>query len=267
VGAPVELSVVVSNGMYVAGEETAVIATVEGGFPFPRRKPPFPAHRGVHGRPTVVNNAETLANVGHILADGPQVWRDRGRNGGAGTKLYSLSGDVLRPGLYELPMGTSLRDLVFEHGGGMLADKAFKAVFTGGPSNTLLTADDLDATLEFSALRRRGARLGTGAMIVIGEGTSIVRKLAEYMSFYAAGSCGQCPSCTIGTYEAERILGRIDAGAGTDADVAALGSLTTLMADSGRCGLVDGAATVLASSLETFGDEYRHHVEDTTSDR
>ncbi len=192
VGGPVSLSVVPSSGLYIGGEETAVIASVEGGFPFPRRKPPFPAQQGVHGAPTVVNNTETLAHVPGILRRGAQWYRDLGIGNAAGTKLYSLSGDVLRPGLYELPMGTSLETLVFRHGGGMLQGKEFKAVFTGGPSNTLLTKRDLDVALDFDSVRQRRSRLGTGAMIVVSEGTSIVRKVAEYVSFFAQGSCGQC---------------------------------------------------------------------------
>lgn len=262
VGHPLRLHHVQSNGLYVAGEETAVISTVEGRFPFPRRKPPFPAQHGVHGHPTVVNNVETLAHVYQSLRLGPAAWRDLGAGDAPGTKLYSLTGDVLRPGLYELPFGTSLGALVEDHGGGMLAGAALKAVFTGGPSNTLLTADDLDVVLEPVALARRGSRLGTGAMIVVGEGTSIVRKLAEYMSFYRAGSCGQCPPCSIGTHEAHRLLARLDSGLGTTADLDALIALGPLMFDSGNCGLVDGAATVLMSSLATFGDEYRSHVTD-----
>ena len=163
-----------------------------GGFPFPSLKPPFPAEKGVGDAPTLVNNVETLAHVVHILRHGPDWYRALGRGGAPGTKLYSLSGDVLRPGLHELPMGTTLRELVFDHGGGVLAGKPFKAVFTGGPSNTLLTAADLDVALDFDSLRARGSRLGTGAMIVVGEGTSILRKTSEYVAFFAANSCGQC---------------------------------------------------------------------------
>src|SRR6516225_2510751 len=132
-GGPLSLSVVPSSGLYIGGEETAVIATVEGGFPFPRRKPPFPAQAGVHGAPTIVNNTETLAHLPGILRHGASWYRGLGLGEASGTKLYSLSGDVLRPGLYELPMGTSLESLVFEHGGGMLQGRQYKAVFTGGP--------------------------------------------------------------------------------------------------------------------------------------
>ena len=255
-GGSVRIGVFEGSGLYVGGEETAAVASVMGRFPFPSLKPPFPAEVGVHGAPTLLNNVETFAHVPHILRHGPDWYRGLGCGDAVGTKLFSLSGDVLRPGLHELPMGTSLRDLVFGCGGGMLGDRAFKAVFTGGPSNTLLTGADLDVALDFDSLRARGSRLGTGAMIVVGEGTSILRKTTEYVAFFAANSCGQCPSCKVGTHQVSRILERIEAGAGRPGDLEALENLTELLPGSGRCGLVDGAATVLASSLRTFRAEY-----------
>jgi NADH-quinone oxidoreductase subunit F len=254
------LSVVPSSGLYIGGEETAVIASVEGGFPFPRRKPPFPVEQGVHGAPTVINNIETLAHVSHILRHGAAWYRDLGIGNADGTKLYSLSGDVLRPGLYELPMGTTLEELVFTHGGGMLQGKEFKAVFTGGPSNTLLTKRDLDVPLDFDSVRERRSRLGTGAMIVISEGTSIVRKVAEYVDFFANGSCGQCPPCKGGTYQMARLLHRIDTGRGVRADLESLENLCRILPGSGRCGLIDGAVTVVDSSLHTFREEYESQL-------
>ncbi|ABF11166.1 NADH-quinone oxidoreductase subunit F [Cupriavidus metallidurans] len=255
-GAPLSLGVVPSSGLYIGGEETAVIASVEGGFPFPRRKPPFPSQQGVHGAPSIVNNVETLAHIPGILRHGAQWYRDLGIGNATGTKLYSLSGDVLRPGLYELPMGTSLESLVFEHGGGMLQGKEFKAVFTGGPSNTLLTKRDLDVALDFDSVRLRRSRLGTGAMIVVSEGTSIVRKVAEFVSFFAQGSCGQCPPCKGGSFQLMRLLNRIDTGRGVHADLAALENLCRILPGSGRCGLIDGAVTVVESSLHQFREEY-----------
>ncbi|MFP3550652.1 NADH-ubiquinone oxidoreductase-F iron-sulfur binding region domain-containing protein [Paraburkholderia sp. SIMBA_049] len=255
-GGLLSLGVVPSSGLYIGGEETAVIASVEGGFPFPRRKPPFPAEQGVHGAPTIVNNTETLAHVPGILRHGAQWYRNLGEGDAAGTKLYSLSGDVLRPGLYELPMGTRLETLIFVHGGGMLQDKEFKAVFTGGPSNTLLTRRDLDVALDFDSVRQRQSRLGTGAMIVVSEGTSIVRKVAEYVSFFAQGSCGQCPPCKGGTFQLMRLLNRLDTGRGVRADLDALENLCRILPGSGRCGLIDGAVTVVESSINQFREEY-----------
>ncbi|MEE7560921.1 NADH-quinone oxidoreductase subunit F, partial [Xanthomonas sp. Kuri4-2] len=255
-GRALQLSAVATSGRYIGGEETAVISWLEGGFPFPRRKPPFPAQSGVAGAPTLINNTETFANVPHIVRHGAAWYHELGIGRAAGTKLYSLSGDVLNPGLYELPMGTSLQSLIFDHGGGMLEGKAFKAVFTGGPSNTLLTAADLDVALDFDSVRERRSRLGTGAMIVISEGTSIVRKVAEYIEFFAAGSCGQCPPCKGGTFQMARLLDRIDTGHGTQDDLRALDNLCRILPGSGRCGLIDGAVTVVESSLHTFPQEY-----------
>jgi NADH-quinone oxidoreductase subunit F len=260
VGRPVSLSVCLSSGLYIGGEETAVISTVEGGFPFPRRKPPFPADHGVRGCPTLVNNAETLAHVTHILARGVDWYRALGIGAASGTKLFSLSGDVLQPGLYELPMGTTLAELVFEHGRGMLQGRAFKAVFTGGPSNTLLTRRDLDVPLDFDSVRARQSRLGTGAMIVISEGTSIVRRVAEYVDFFANGSCGQCPPCKAGTLQLSRLLNRIDTGRGVRGDFNALADLCRILPGSGRCGLIDGAVTVVESSLRKFREEYESQL-------
>jgi NADH-quinone oxidoreductase subunit F len=254
--AGVALELVPSSGQYVGGEETALVASIEGGFPFPRRKPPFPAESGIGGKPTLINNVETLANVPHILRHGPAWFRGLGQGEAAGTKLFSLSGDVQRPGLYELPMGTALERLIFGEGGGMLSGKRFKAVFTGGPSNTLLTAADLDVALDFESVRARGSRLGTGAMIVVSEGTSIPRKVAEYVEFFAHGSCGQCTSCKAGTFQLAELLRRVESGFATQADLRAMRALCGLLPGSGRCGLIDGAVTVVASSLERFGAEY-----------
>jgi NADH-quinone oxidoreductase subunit F len=255
-GRPPKLEVHRSSGLYIGGEETAAIASVEGGFPFPRRKPPFPAESGVEGRPTMVNNVETLAHLTHILRHGAEWYRRLGIGGASGVNLFSLSGDVLRPGLYELPMGTTLRELIFTHGGGMLQGKAFKAVFTGGPSNTILTGDDLDAPLDWDSLRARRSRLGTGAMIVVSEGASIVRRVADYVDFFAEGSCGQCPPCKIGTRELAYLLRAIDAGRGTRADLDRVERLCAMLPDSGRCSLVDGAVTVVESSLYKLRREY-----------
>ncbi|WP_429932747.1 complex I 51 kDa subunit family protein [Agrobacterium vitis] len=256
VGREIRLDVIASSGLYIGGEETAIVSWLNHGFPFPSRKPPFPFEKGVCGLSTLINNTETLANVPHILKNGADWYRALGIGAAAGTKLFSLSGDVLNPGLYELPMGTTLKDLVFKHGGGVLGGRAFKAVFTGGPSNTLLTVRDLDVALDFDSVRTRQSRLGTGAMIVISEGTSIVRKVAEYVEFFANGSCGQCPSCKCGTFQMARLLERIATGRGTEADRLALDHLCAILPGSGRCALIDGAVTVVKSSLQTFPEEY-----------
>ncbi|MCK5522331.1 MAG: SLBB domain-containing protein [Thiomargarita sp.] len=257
---PLNFSVLPSSGHYIGGEETATIETVEGKFPFPRRKPPYPAEKGVYGCPTLINNIETLCNVPHILKNGAKWFQDLGIDDAYGTKIYSLSGDVLSPGVYELPMGTSLSELINDYGGGMLLNKKFKAVFTGGPSNTLLTPKDLDVHLDFDSVAARRSGLGTGAMIVISEGTGIVKRVAEYVSFFAHSSCGQCPSCKTGTYYIAMLLNKIDTGRGRRADLDALINLCEILPGSGRCGLINGAVKALESSLYHFMGEYEHSL-------
>ena len=262
VGKEIELTVKPSSGHYIGGEETAAIESVEGKFPFPRGKPPFPAESGVFGCPTLINNIETLANVPHIVRNGAEWYRNLGMGRGTGTKIYSLSGDVLRPGVYELPMGIPLKELIFNYGGGMLMGKTFKAVFTGGPSNTILTRKDLDVSLDFDSVRERRSSLGTGAMIVISEGTGIVKRVAEYVNFFAHSSCGQCPPCKTGTYYISMLLDRIDTGRGTRSDLDALINLCEILPGGGRCHLLDGAVKVLDSSLYHFMDEYTRSLKD-----
>jgi NADH-quinone oxidoreductase subunit F len=254
----IELTLLPGSGHYIGGEETAAMEWIEGKFPFPRGKPPYPAQVGVHGCPTLINNVETLAHVPHIVVNGPEWFRAQGRNGANGTKLYSLSGDVLHPGVYELPMGTPLRELIFEHGGGLLSGKPLKAIFTGGPSNTLLTPADLDVPLDFDSLRARGGSLGTGAMIVISEGTGVVKRVAEYVRFFAHSSCGQCPPCKSGTATLSRLLDRIDTGRGTHDDLATLENLCAMLPGSGRCHLLSGVVQLLDSSFRHFHHEYRN---------
>jgi len=256
-GRPLELTLLPGSGHYIGGEETAAMEWIEGRFPFPRGKPPYPAQVGVHGCPTLINNVETLAQVSHIVAHGAEWFRSLGKAPGTGTKLYSLSGDVLYPAVYELPMGTTLREFIFVHGGGLLSGKPLKAVFTGGPSCTLLAPVDLDVALDFDSLRARGGSLGTGAMIVISEGTGIVKRVAEYMRFFAHSSCGQCMSCKTGTATMSLLLDRIDTGRGTAADLATLENLCAMLPGTGRCHLITGVVQLLDSSFRHFKHEYR----------
>jgi len=262
-GQAIKMELVPGSTHYIGGEETAAMEWIEGRlsggekFPFPRGKPPYPAQFGIYGCPTLINNIETLAHIPAILRHGAEWFRDQGIGHGTGTKLYSLSGDVLHPGVYELPMGTTLRDLIFVHGGGLLSGKPLKAVFTGGPSNTLLTPEDLDVNLDFESLRERGGSLGTGAMIVVSEGTGMVKRIAEYARFFAHSSCGQCPSCKTGTATISRLLDRIDTGRGTIADLTTLENLCTMLPGSGRCHLINGAVQLLDSAFRHFHDEFK----------
>jgi NADH-quinone oxidoreductase subunit F len=257
-GTELKFIVLPSSGHYIGGEETAAIETIEGKFPFPRKKPPFPAESGVYGFPTLINNIETLSNVSHIVQNGAKWYQDLGLGDAYGTKIYSLSGDVLLPGVYELPMGTPLLDLINKYGGGMLLNKKLKAVFTGGPSNTLLTPKDLDVPLDFDSVKARRSSLGTGAMIIISEGTGIVKRVAEYVNFFAHSSCGQCPPCKTGTYYMSQLLNKIDTGQARQTDLDQLINLCTILPGSGRCPLISGATTVVESSLYHFMSEYKH---------
>ncbi|MCK5698051.1 MAG: SLBB domain-containing protein [Gammaproteobacteria bacterium] len=257
---PLSIRVMASSGHYIGGEETAAIESVEGNFPFPREKPPFPAIYGVYGCPTLVNNIETLANITHILNHGAQWYQELGLGDCAGTKLYCLSGDVLKPGVYELPMGTALKTLIFDMGGGILLDKKIKAIFTGGASNTILTSKDIDVHLDFESVKAQGSSLGTGAMIVISEETGIVKQVTEYVNFYAHSSCGQCPSCKTGTFYIAQILNKIDTGQASTLDLDSLINLCKILPGSGRCHLLDGAIKIVDSSLLHFTDEYKHSL-------
>ncbi len=257
---PLSYHIVPSSGHYIGGEETAAIESVEGKFPFPRGKPPYPAEAGVHGQPTLINNIETLANVSHIVRNGADWYRGLGLGEANGTKIYCLSGDVLKPGTYELPMGTPLSELINTYGEGMLVGKKLKAVFTGGPSNTILTPKDLDVPLDFDSVKARRSALGTGAMIVVSQGTGIVKRVAEYVDFFASSSCGQCPPCKTGTYYASQLLAKIDTGQGTRADLDTLINLCKILPGAGRCHLLDGAIKVIDSSLYHFMSEYEQSL-------
>ncbi|MCW8932701.1 MAG: SLBB domain-containing protein, partial [Gammaproteobacteria bacterium] len=255
-----DIRVMESSGHYIGGEETAAIESVEGNFPFPRGKPPFPAVSGVHGCPTLVNNIETLANVPHILKNGSEWFQNLGLGDSKGTKLYCLSGDVLNPGVYELPMGIPLSELIYTHGGGLLVGKKIKAVFTGGASSSILTPKDLDVPLDFESVHERGSSLGTGAMIVVSEGTGIVKRVTEYVDFYAHSSCGQCPSCKTGTFYISQLLDKIDTGQAKGADLDSLINLCKILPGSGRCHLLDGAIKIVDSSLLHFEHEYKSSI-------
>ncbi len=260
-GTELTLEVTASPGHYIAGEESAAIEAVEGHFPFPRGKPPYPAVSGLHGRPTLVNNIETLANVPHIIHQGAAWFQGLGNGTCSGTKIYCVSGDVAAAGAYELPMGTPLQSLIFQHAGGITDERQLKAVFTGGPSNSILTRDELDIALDFDTLKQHHAALGTGAMIVVAEGNPITPHVAKYLDFFANASCGQCPPCTSGTREMARLTKMIASGCGTIDDFKLLSSLSEMLPGSGRCHLIDGAVTVLKSALSHFSHEFQDNLE------
>ncbi|MFQ5780823.1 MAG: NADH-quinone oxidoreductase subunit F, partial [Nitrospiria bacterium] len=214
-GFHLQLKICQSPGTYVAGEETALLEVIEGKVAAPRQKPPYyPSMHGLFGMPTVVNNAETIANVPHIVRKGGNWFRKVGTAASPGVMIFTLTGEVNRPGLYELPLGTPLRELIEDYGGGVKGGKCLKAVFPGGPSNTILPADQVDVSLDFDSLKAIGSGLGTGAVIVMSEETCMVRSALEVASFFAVESCGQCPPCKLGTEHLAELLEKIESGKG-----------------------------------------------------
>jgi NADH-quinone oxidoreductase subunit F len=258
----VELKICKSPGTYVAGEETALLEVVEGRSAKPRQKPPFyPAVKGLYGMPTVVNNAETLSNVAHIVREGVDWFRSVGTVTSPGTLVFTLTGDVNRPGLYELPLGTSLRELIEVYGGGIRGGKQLKAVFPGGPSNTIIAADQIDVALDFDALKAIGSGLGTGAVIVMSEDVCMVQSAIQYARFFARESCGQCPPCKLGTAHLSEILEKIELGQGDEKDLQQVEQVCGMVKGRGYCYLLTGASIAVESIFRRFKEEYVTHVQ------
>ena len=228
----------------------------------PRSRPPFPAVVGLYGKPTVINNVETLSNVPHILKNGADWYLSIGvppRN--TGTKIYSLSGRVNRPGNYELPLGTTIRELVYEHGGGVVGDRAIKAVIPGGTSAQMLGADKLDLALDFDSVAQAGSMLGSGAVMVMDETVCIPHAVARMVEFYAHESCGKCTPCREGVRWLSKILERIVDGHGREEDIPLLLDICDNIAGGKTlCGLGDAATNPVISSLRLFREEYEYHI-------
>jgi NADH-quinone oxidoreductase subunit F len=248
-------------GAYVCGEESSLINSLEGKKGFPRNKPPFPAVRGLYQKPTVVNNVETLATVPWILVHGPEHYAAIGVRKSPGTRLFGVSGHVERPGLFEKPTGYPLAQLIFEDAGGVLGGRPLKAVIPGGSSTPILTAAEIETvTLDPESMGKAGSMVGSGAVIVIAEGTCMVRLLQVLSRFYAHESCGQCTPCREGTDWMNRILERVIAGQGTPADLATLRRIPTGIQGNTVCALGDAASMPVASFMKKFGEEFEHYV-------
>lgn len=243
-------------GAYICGEETGLIESLEGKRAHPRIKPPFPAVFGVFGAPTIVNNVETLACVRHILERGPAWFKGIGPESGPGPKLFCVSGHVKRPGVYELPMGTSLMDLIFEHCGGMLPGRKLKAVIPGGSSVPILRADECDILMDFDSVAKAGSMLGSAGVIVMDDSTDMVAALRRISHFYHHESCGQCTPCREGTGWLETLLVRFDEGRATEADIATLDNVAKGMLGTTICVLSDAAAMPVRSFLQKFPEEF-----------
>ena len=248
-------------GAYICGEETGLIESLEGKRAYPRIKPPFPAVHGLFGCPTIVNNVETLACVKHIFDQGVDWFRSLGPESGPGPKLFCVSGHVNRPGVYELPMGVSLRELIEVHAGGVPAGRRLKAVIPGGSSVPILRADEIDVDMDFDSVAEVGSMLGSAGVIVMDDSTCMVRALRTISHFYHHESCGQCTPCREGTGWLEKLLVRIDDGTATMEDLDTLDNIAGRMMGATICVLADAAAMPVRSFLEKFGDEFRQHVE------
>ncbi|HYC53416.1 MAG TPA: NADH-ubiquinone oxidoreductase-F iron-sulfur binding region domain-containing protein, partial [Candidatus Binatia bacterium] len=242
---------------YICGEETGLIESLEGKRAHPRIKPPFPAVYGVFGCPTIVNNVETLACVRHILERGASWFKAIGPESGPGPKLYCISGHVQRPGVFELPMGTSLRELIEVHAGGMLPGRKLKAVIPGGSSVPILRADEIDIAMDFDSVAKAGSMLGSAGIIVMDDSTDMVAALRRISHFYHHESCGQCTPCREGTGWLEKILIRLDEGEGTPDDIRVLDNVAKGMLGTTICVLSDAAAMPVRSFLAKFPDDFR----------
>ena len=260
-GVDLDIEFVEGQGSYVAGEETAMLESMQGRPAMPRQKPPFyPTDFGLYGKPTLVNNVETLCNVPPLLRHGAAWFGEVGTEKSPGTMLFSLSGAVNRPGVYELPMGTPIRTLIFECGGGVPNGRAVKAVFPGGPSFSMLTADQLDTPMDFETLKKAGSGLGSAGVIVVDDQTCIVGIALKYGNFFKVESCGQCPPCRMGTINLAELLQKIENGEGTEKDLATLLQLCGFVKGRGYCTVVTGAAVLVQSSLGLFRHEFEEHI-------
>ncbi|MBQ7900833.1 MAG: NADH-quinone oxidoreductase subunit NuoF [Clostridia bacterium] len=251
-------------GAFVCGEETALLNSIEGKRGMPRPRPPFPAVKGLWGKPTIVNNVETLACVPYILREGAETFASCGTEKSKGTKVFALGGKVNNVGLVEIPMGTTLRELIYDIGGGIPDGKKFKAIQTGGPSGGCLTSESLDEPIDFDNLVAKGSMMGSGGAIVMDEDNCMVDVAKFYMEFICDESCGKCSPCRIGTKRMLEILTRITEGKGTMQDLEELEELGRSVQANSLCALGQTAANPIISTLTHFKDEYLAHIVDKT---
>ena len=249
-------------GAFVCGEETALLNSIEGQRGMPRPRPPFPAVKGLWGKPSVINNVETLANVPYILMHGAEAYAAIGTERSKGTKVFALGGKVNNVGLVEVPMGITLRQLIYDIGGGIPNGKKFKAIQTGGPSGGCLTDKDLDTPIDYDNLVAAGSMMGSGGAIVMDEDNCMVDVAKFYMTFICDESCGKCSPCRIGTKRCLELLNKITEGKGTMQDLDELKSLAEVIKSNSLCGLGQTAPNPILSTMKSFYDEYVAHIVD-----
>lgn len=249
-------------GAFVCGEETALIESLEGSRGMPRLKPPFPAQAGYWHKPSNINNVETFANVSWIILNGGAAFASMGTADSKGTKVFALTGKIKKGGLVEIPMGKTLRDVIFDIGGGIKSDKKFKAVQMGGPSGGCIPNDLLDTVIDYKALGATGAIMGSGGMVVMDESTCMVGMAKFFLDFTAKESCGKCVHCRLGTKRMLEILTRIVDGKGEKGDIELLEELCYAVKDGALCGLGQTAPNPVLTTLKYFRDEYEAHIKD-----
>jgi NADH-quinone oxidoreductase subunit F len=260
-GLNLDIEVFDGYGSYVAGEETAMLESMQGRPAQPKQKPPFyPTEFGLHGKPTLVNNVETLSNIPNLLRNGPAWFREVGTSTTPGTMLFSLSGAVNRSGVYELPLGTSIRHLIEVCGQGVPNGHGVKAVFPGGPSFSMVGADQLDLPMDFDSLKKAGTGLGSAGVIVVDDATCMVEQTLKFSNFFERETCGQCPPCRIGTEELATLVRKIEEGQGEEKDLAKLLQICGFVKGTGFCTLVTGAAVLVQNSLRLFRSEFEEHI-------
>ena len=263
-GLTLELAVHRSGGRYICGEETALLNALEGKRAQPRTKPPFPPASGAWGRPTIVNNVETLCNVPGIIANGAQWFHDLGLGEDAGTKLYAVSGRVNNPGLWELPMGTTIREIIEEHAGGMQEGYRLRGILPGGASTDFLVEEHLDLQMEYGTIEAAGSRMGTGTMIIMDDTICPVDMSRNLQHFFAQESCGFCTPCREGLPWLEQLLTDIEEGRGQDGDLELLDRNCELIGGVGKtfCLHAYGAIEPMASALKYFREDFETHIRD-----
>jgi NADH:ubiquinone oxidoreductase subunit F (NADH-binding)/(2Fe-2S) ferredoxin len=261
-GVDFDLDIRLGAGAFVCGEETALLQSLEGKRGMPMPKPPFPAVSGLWKKPTVINNVETYANVSVIMTKGAEWYAKIGTEKSKGTKTFALTGKIANSGLVEVPMGTTLRDIVYDIGGGIRGGKKFKGVQTGGPSGGIITAESLDEPITYESLTALGSMMGSGGMIIMDEDDCVVDIAKFYMAFCVDESCGKCAPCRIGTSQMHDLLAKITKGNGTEDDLVKLEKIGKAMTKASLCMLGGSAANPTLSTIKHFREEYLEHIRD-----